>query len=131
MVDERLKILVVEDDPVYAEFVASHLRAHGHAVNVVESGAAARFTAATDIPDAVFLDLGLPDEPGYDVARALRRRLPASSIIIVLTADRFPERDTAEAVGVDLVLSKPVDASVVLGVVKLVRDRRRRRLGPL
>lgn len=126
-----LKILVVEDDPIYASFVAETLRAAGHQVSVVSDGAGARTSVATIIepPDAVILDLGLPDESGYDVARTLRRTLPPTSVIILLTASLYPHLDTAEAVGIDLVLTKPVEEALVTGIVDHVRMRRARRLG--
>ena len=127
---ERLEILVVEDDPVYAEFVASTLRATGHGVQIAGDGASARLRAREGGLDAVVLDLTLPDESGYDIARALRRGLLAPhAVIILLTANMYPERDTAEAVGIDLVLSKPVEPALVIGMIDHVQARRRKRLG--
>ncbi|KAB2902069.1 MAG: response regulator [Kofleriaceae bacterium] len=127
--DERLTILVIEDDPVYAEFVADTLRASGHTVSVAVTGAAARELARRVRVDAVMLDLGLPDESGYELARALRHQhLPASAIIILLTASLYPQRDLADAVGIDMVLTKPVEAAVVGGIVDLIRSRRRSKL---
>ncbi len=127
--DAPLKILVVEDDAVYAEFVEMSLRGAGHEVTLATTGADARTHARSSAPDAVVLDLTLPDESGYDIARALRGGLlPPESIIILLTATMYPERDTAEAVGIDIVLTKPVEASLVTGMVDLIRARRRSRL---
>lgn len=125
--DERLSILVVEDDPVYAEFVTMVLRGAGHDVAAVTTGAAAREQVQARTPDAVVLDLVLPDENGYELARALRALLPAS-VIILLTADLFPELDRAESVGIDIVLSKPVEADLVTGMIGHIRARRQRRL---
>jgi DNA-binding response OmpR family regulator len=127
-VDDRLKILVVEDDSVYAEFVATTLRQAGHDVELAETAAAARARVQTTKPDAIVLDLVLPDESGYDTALALRRELPPESIIILLTASLYPERDLADAVGIDMVLTKPIDPALVTGMVDLVRARRRRKL---
>lgn len=127
-VDERLTILVVEDDPVYAQFVAGTLSEAGHQVEIVTTGAKARERALAMQPDAVILDLGLPDESGFDIARALRSgSLPDTSIIILLTAELYPERDVADAVGIDIVLTKPVDPALVIGMVPLMRERRHRR----
>jgi DNA-binding response OmpR family regulator len=127
-VEEPLAILVVEDDPVYAQFIGGALRDAGHDVDIVATGAKAREKAASINPDAIMLDLSLPDEDGYDLARALRKSLPPASIIIVLTANLHPQHDLADAVGIDLVLTKPVEPAVVIGIVDLVRDRRRRKL---
>ena len=115
--DDRLDILVIEDDPVYAEFVSGTLREAGHDVHHVASGAAARERVAASKPHAVILDLVLPDEGGYDLAKALRRVLPSTAVIILLTADLYPERDLADAVGIDIVLTKPVEPALVIGMV--------------
>jgi DNA-binding response OmpR family regulator len=129
-VAERLEILVVEDDPVYAEFVASTLRTAGHGVEIAGDGAHARAFAGAGGIDAVVLDLTLPDESGYDIARALRRGLLAPhAVIILLTANMYPELDKAEAVGIDLVLSKPIEPALVIGMIDHVHARRRKRLG--
>jgi DNA-binding response OmpR family regulator len=128
VVDDRLEILVIEDDPVYAEFVAGTLRDAGHQVHHVESAGAARAYVGSATPHAVILDLMLPDESGYDLARSLRVDLPSTAVIILLTADLHPERDLADAVGIDIVLTKPVEPALVNGMIELVRARRRRKL---
>jgi DNA-binding response OmpR family regulator len=127
-VDEALTILIVEDDPVYADFMARTLRDAGHDVDHATTGAAASRHCSSQRPDVVMLDLGLPDGSGYDFALALRKLLPPTSIIIVLTAELHPERDLADAVGIDMVLTKPIEAKLVAGMIDLVRSRRQRRL---
>jgi DNA-binding response OmpR family regulator len=128
VVEDRLEILVIEDDPVYAEFVAGTLRNAGHHVHHVTSAGAARTYVASAKPHAVILDLMLPDANGYDLARSLRVDLPSTAVIILLTADLHPERDLADAVGIDIVLTKPVEPALVNGMIELVRTRRRRKL---
>lgn len=123
-----LNILVIEDDPVYSEFLVDALVAAGHVVNVAATAANARSQAEAHRPDVVMLDLTLPDGNGYELAQSLRGSLlPASSTIIMLTAQLHPQRDMAEAVGIDMILSKPVEAHAVIGVVDLVHLRRNRR----
>lgn len=125
---EPLTILVVEDDPIYAQFVAEILRQAGHTVEVVNTGEKARLKARSLFPQAVVLDLHLPDGTGYDIARSLRALLPPESVIVMLTAELYPERDLADAVGVDLVLTKPVESALVTGIIDHVRARRQRKL---
>lgn len=125
--DEHLNILVIEDDGVYADFVAGTLRAAGHQVAIATDAASARKHVESTRVDAVVLDLGLPDESGYDLARDLRGRLlPASTVIILLTANLYPQRDLANAVGIDMVLTKPVEAVLVHDMVDFIRGRRSR-----
>ena len=129
MVDDALTILVVDDDPVYAEFVASTLRAAGHDLAIAYDGASAREQARRERPHAVILDLMLPDESGYDVARGLRAGvLDDAAVIILLTASTTPQLDMAEAVGIDIVLGKPVEPALVSAMIDHVRQRRQRRL---
>jgi CheY-like chemotaxis protein len=128
---EPLQILVVEDDAVYAQFVATTLRGAGHAVEIAATGAEARALAPAVRPHAVVMDLQLPDTTGYDLARDLRQQvLDPASIIILLTANLYPQHDVATAVGIDIVLTKPVEPLLVIGMVDLIRTRRRRRLAP-
>lgn len=131
-VDDRLTILVVEDDPVYSQFVAGALREAGHHAEIASTGAKAREMATSMRPDAVVLDLHLPDGTGFEIARVLRRDiLPETATIILLTASLHPERDVAEAVGIDIVLTKPVESTLVTGMVDLMRARRKQRLEKL
>lgn len=128
MGDEQLRILVVEDDPIYADFVLGTLRAAGHDVDHATSGAGALAKLGALAHDAVILDLGLPDTSGYDIARLMRDKLPSTTVILVLTASLHPELDRADAVGIDLVLTKPIDVKLVTAMVDHVRERRKRRL---
>jgi DNA-binding response OmpR family regulator len=124
---ERLKILVVEDDPVYASFITEALRAAGHDVTLAMDGATARAQNVAAL-DAVVLDLRLPDESGYDIARALRLSLPSRSVIVLLTAELNPQRDAAQAIGIDIVLTKPIEEELVTRIIDHVRTQRERRL---
>jgi DNA-binding response OmpR family regulator len=124
---DRLRILVVEDDPIYASFLAETLRNAGHDVVIAKDGASGRALIGAE-PDAVVLDLKLPDEDGYSIARTMRRELPATSVIILLTAQLHPAQDMAAAVGIDLVLTKPVEEAPVVEIVRFVHARRERTL---
>ncbi|MFD7612340.1 response regulator transcription factor [Streptomyces sp. NPDC059828] len=77
-------VLLVEDDPVIRTALIEALSAHGHAVRTAAAGFDALREAAQDPPDAVVLDLGLPDLDGMDVLRMLRgiSRVP----VLVATA---------------------------------------------
>ena len=76
-----MKVLLVEDEPALADVIARNLRARGH--DVVEAGTAeaAVSAMAESWPDALILDINLPDMTGWDILRRLdaadRARLPA------------------------------------------------------
>jgi two-component system, OmpR family, KDP operon response regulator KdpE len=80
----RQRLLVVEDDPEMRSVIALALRAHGYDVSQVANGADALIEVHTRTPDAVILDIGLPDIDGFVVTARIRQsyELP----IIVLSA---------------------------------------------
>jgi PAS domain S-box-containing protein len=68
-----LKILVADDSQDGADSLAFLLRAAGHEVFTAYDGRTAIQLAEQHRPDAVLLDIGMPEVSGYDVARAIRR----------------------------------------------------------
>ncbi len=94
--------------------LAELLRAWGHQTRVASDGAATIAAVHAFHPDAVLLDLGLPDMTGYDVARRLREESGEALHLVAVTGYGGPEdrRRTREA-GFDEHLTKPVDAEVL------------------
>ena len=83
------RVLVVEDDRTIGGLLESGLRASGHDVLWVRTGAGAERESVLHGPEVVLLDLGLPDGDGVEVCRRLRAELP-KTLIIILTARREP-----------------------------------------
>lgn len=100
------KVLVVDDEPALARALAINLRAHGWQVVTAADGRSALEAAATEHPDVVVLDLGLPDLDGTEVISGLRgwTKVP----IVVLSARQHGE-DKVEALdlGADDYVTKP------------------------
>ena len=100
-------ILVIEDDQRIRELVCNHLAGDGHSVNSEGTGLEGLRTLTADPPDALVLDLGLPDLDGLDLLKMIRAvsELP----ILVLTA-REDESSilTAFAGGADDYVVKPI-----------------------
>src|SRR5260370_2209148 len=74
-----VRVLVVDDEPSLAELLASVLRYEGWNVLTAGSGAEAVRTAREFRPDAVVLDIMLPDFNGLEVMRRLRAQIPQGS----------------------------------------------------
>lgn len=112
----RLSVLVVDDSPDAAGSTAELLALCGHDARVAGSGAAALAAAATDPPDVVLLDLGLPDMDGWEVAARLRGRPGKPPVMVAVTGfgAEGDRRRSADA-GVDLHLVKP---AVLVGVLR-------------
>jgi DNA-binding NtrC family response regulator len=105
------RVLVVDDEPLVRWSIAETLRTHGR--EVVEAGDAhAAIAAVVDPatrPDAVLLDLKLPDSDDLAVLASMRRLVPTSPVIL-MTAFGTPEvLDEARRLGAFTVLDKPFD----------------------
>jgi len=113
--DQRKKsaprVLVVDDEPLVRWSIAETLAAHG--CDIVEaSDAHSAFAAILDAahePDAVLLDLKLPDSEDLSLLASVRRLLPSVPVIL-MTAFGTPEMiEDARRLGVFTVLDKPFD----------------------
>jgi CheY-like chemotaxis protein len=114
--------LVIADDSVDgADSLAFLLRAAGHTVFVAYDGRGAIKLAEEHQPDAMLLDIGMPEVSGYDVARAVRREVWGRSIrLIALTGwGQAEHRRRSLEVGFDEHLVKPVDLDVLENVLQL------------
>jgi PAS domain S-box-containing protein len=123
---EGLDVLVVEDEPDYADTLRMLLETLGHRVEVARDGNEALARAAARPPDVVLCDLGLPDGmSGYDVAEALcKRRDTRDAYLVALTGySRSEDRERAERAGFDDFLSKPAGAETIQAALR--RGRRR------
>lgn len=104
------RILVVEDNADLARSFAHLLVSDGHAVELAPTGAAALERGRAFRPEIVFLDLGLPDMNGCEVARAFRRDpvLRGAVLVAVTGWGAVSDREATRGAGFDLHLTKPV-----------------------
>lgn len=100
------RILVVDDEPQIQRFLKPSLTAAGYYVIEAATGAEALKAVATQAPDLVILDLGLPDMDGKDVIASLRgwSDIP---IVILSARDRESEKIAALDLGADDYVEKP------------------------
>jgi two-component system CheB/CheR fusion protein len=108
-----LRVLVVDDAVEIAETLTQLLTDLGHETRMAHSGAEADEVARAFRPEAVFLDLGLPDHDGYEVARRLRNLDGLDGLLLVALSGYGQEEDLRRAreAGFDLHLLKPVRAA--------------------
>jgi CheY-like chemotaxis protein len=106
----KLKLLLVDDNVDSARTLAMLLELSGHEVEVAHSGPAALEKVGDYQPSCVFLDIGMPDMNGYEVARRLRSEPRFDSVhLVALTGyGREYDKQQAEAAGFDQFLIKPV-----------------------
>lgn len=112
------RILVVEDEAPIRKFLRISLEAHGYRVQEAETAASALRTATAEPPDAVILDLGLPDADGLDVIRRLREW---TTVPIIVLSARGREADKIAALdgGADDYLTKPFGAGELLARLRV------------
>ncbi len=120
------RILLVEDDADLATVLAETLRFQGNEVFTADTALSAIRMAIEHRPDAILLDLNLPDGHGYDVAKTLRRECLSDAAAVVVLTGATDLRGSDEA-GVDLVLTKPVKEDLLSGMLRSIRAQRIRR----
>jgi DNA-binding response OmpR family regulator len=114
----RMRILVVEDEPALAEFLARALKAEGYAVRVVHDGATGERIALGGDVDLVVLDAMLPGKSGFEVLRAVRAREPALPVIMLTARCAVDDRVAGLDLGADDYVTKPFSLSEVLARVR-------------
>jgi PAS domain S-box-containing protein len=109
------KLLVADDNRDAADSLAMVLELLGYQVMVAHSGNDAIETAKRQRPDAVILDIGMPDMSGYDVARTIRRQTWGEGILLLAMTGwgQADDIDRAQAAGFDKHLTKPADPDEV------------------
>ena len=103
-----LRILVVEDEEPICRFLATVLTTLGHRPLVAQTAGDALRVFAEQPFDVVVTDLGLPDQSGEEVARAIAERVPGTPVVLLTGwADQI-NNDAKPLPGVSQVLGKPV-----------------------
>ncbi len=119
------RLLLIDDDTRLTDMVGGYLRQNGYEVDIADSLAAGRERLKRGSPDALLLDLMLPDGDGLDFTRELRsdartRRLP----LLMLTARGEPmDRIVGLELGADDYLPKPFEPRELLARVKALLRR--------
>jgi DNA-binding response OmpR family regulator len=113
-----MRILVVEDEPALAEFLARALRAEGYTVRTVLDGATGERIALGDEVDLMVLDAMLPEKSGFDVLRAVRARKPDLPVIMLTARSAVEDRVAGLDLGADDYVTKPFSLSEVLARVR-------------
>jgi two-component system KDP operon response regulator KdpE len=116
------RILVVDDEPQILRALSTNLRGAGYEVDTAATGEEALAAAAMRPPDAVILDLVLPDRSGTDVCRELRAWSTAPVILLSAVGD---EQDKVAALdaGADDYVTKPFGIDELLARLRAALRR--------
>ena len=110
-----VRALIVDDNIDAAVCLSMLLDLGGHATRIAHNGTDALKLASDFKPSVIFLDIGLPEMNGYQVARALRSmRDIGHPVLVAVTGWGAPEdRVQSRNAGFDEHLTKPVDISTI------------------
>jgi two-component system OmpR family response regulator len=109
-----VRVLVVDDEPSLAELLSSVLRYEGWSVRTAGTGAEAVRAGQEFRPDAVVLDIMLPDFDGVEVMRRLRADLPGVCVLFLTARDAVEDRVAGLTAGGDDYVTKPFSLEEVL-----------------
>ena len=119
---QPVRVLVVDDEPTLAELVTLALRYEGWDVRSALDGATAVRTAREFKPDAVVLDVMLPDFDGIEVLRRLRAESDNLPVLFLTAKDSVEDRIAGLTAGGDDYVTKPFSVEeVVLRLRALMR----------
>jgi two-component system OmpR family response regulator len=115
-------IAVLDDEPDITLLIARYLGAQGFRVSQLHRGADLLALMAADMPALVLLDLGLPGEDGFAIARSLRERFRCGLVIVSGRGDAV-DKVVGLEIGADDYVTKPFDLRELLARIKAVLRR--------
>jgi two-component system copper resistance phosphate regulon response regulator CusR len=119
-----MRILLVEDEPRVARFIAKGLREQSYAVDIASDGEAALYKVGIDDYDLIVLDVMIPLRDGFDVCRELRREGVTTPVLMLTARDAVNDRVAGLDAGADDYLSKPFDFKELLARLRALLRRR-------
>jgi two-component system OmpR family response regulator len=120
---EAVRILVVDDEPTLTDLLAMALRYEGCDVRAAATGNAAVRTARDFRPDAVVLDVMLPDVDGFEVLRRLRGHFPSVPVLFLTAKDAVEDRIAGLTAGGDDYVTKPFSLEEVIARLRALLRR--------
>lgn len=102
-------VLIVEDEPALRDVLVRSLQSDGFSVTAVATGHELIREALQRTPDALVIDIGLPDADGRDVCQALRTRGIDAPVLFLTARDALPDRISGFHSGGDDYVTKPFD----------------------
>ena len=125
-----MRILLVEDEPSAARFIAKGLREATYAVDIAADGTVAAEQCQQYDYDAIVLDVMLPGRDGLSVCRELRASGSDVPVLMLTARDAVEARVQGLDAGADDYLTKPFDFRELLARLRALTRRERRPLAP-
>ena len=121
-------ILVADDEPAIRTMLEVILSADGHEIVTVPDGKAALDYLRDHTPDALLLDVQMPQMDGFEICSRVKRvkRLSGTAVLLLTGRDDDQTRDQARLVGADDLIYKPLSGKNLRGRVNQLIEARRR-----
>jgi two-component system, OmpR family, response regulator len=120
---ERLRVLVVDDEPGIVDVVSMALRHHGYDVTAVDTGAGALAQVRDWRPHAMVLDVMLPDMEGFEVARRLSAERAEIPILFLSARDNTSDKVRGLTTGGDDYVTKPFSLEELIARLRNILRR--------
>lgn len=124
MQDDKIKVLVVEDEDSIRRFIKLNLKMAGYEVIEADSGERALDLFNSSFPDVVVLDLMLPGIDGLEVCRHIRNTAPESLIIMLTAKGQDTDKIMGLELGADDYMVKPFNPFELIARIKAMLRRR-------
>ncbi|PRY13110.1 response regulator receiver domain-containing protein [Pontibacter ummariensis] len=117
---EKLKVLVVDDEPSILMPLEFLMRKNGYQVFIARNGVEAMESVNRELPKVVVLDIMMPEMDGYEVCRHIRGKPEMSGAKVIFLSAKTKEADIKKgyAVGADLYILKPFSTRFLMEKIK-------------
>jgi DNA-binding response OmpR family regulator len=121
-----MNILVIEDEPLMADFLKRGLSAEGHIITLARDGFEGQAYATSDEYDVILLDVMLPGRSGIDVCETIRDAGVASPVIMLSAMDSVADRIRGLRAGADDYVVKPYSFDELIARIDGLASRKSR-----
>ncbi len=118
-----IRVLTVDDEPSLTELLSMAMRYEGWEVSTANSGNSAVRAARENHPDAIVLDMMLPDFDGLEVMRRIRQDQPDVPVIFLTAKDAVSDRINGLTAGGDDYVTKPFSLEEVIARLRALLRR--------
>ena len=118
-----MRLLLVEDEPRVARFIAKGAREQGYAVDIATDGEEALYKASISDYDLFILDVMIPLKTGFAVCKELRKQGITQPVLMLTARDDVDDRVTGLDCGADDYLIKPFDFKELLARIRALLRR--------
>jgi DNA-binding response OmpR family regulator len=116
--EEKKRILVVDDEATLRESLTGQLKAEGYVVSSAEDGDIAIEMLGSTYFDLILLDLKMPHVDGFEVLRFVKEKHPAIKVLVLTGFSDLKNAIDTKGLGADSFIGKPFDRTELLSTIQ-------------